>query len=586
MDNIRIAIIDSGISPLSEVSNNIIDSYVLQWVNSKYQITKEPYEDYIGHGTAVANIIWRINKNIDIICFRICKEELNIDESGLLDVLNYIYEKVDVDIINISAGITYLYNYYSLKDICSKLYEKGTIIVSAFDNDGAISFPAALDCVVGIDIDKDSDDKKEIILVKNGIVNILVADRYYRTEWLHTKTIIRGTSFACAYICGMLSIQIENITKEKNIEILLENISTKEISLPKHQAALKPKFSIQKAIVFPINKESQALLRFKELLGFKIVGAFDERLSGKVGKTLFGETIKSYNDISWQDDFDTIILSYVSDLSALTKRNYVEEIISNAKLYGKNIYSFEQINAGNNHLFFPTLSTNNVPVRNNFKLHKTTIPVVGIFGTSSKQGKFTMQQKIINCLKTIGYNVGSILTEPSGYLFDADYIFHFGFRANFNLQPWECIAILNEMIWEIQLKNKDILITGCQSGSTHYNNSNINDFALYQHSFILGTLPDIYILCVNPHDDFDYINKTISFLNSIDSGKVKAIAVFPMKAIATLSGIGYKTEEINHDEFLNIKAGLECEFNLPVFSMNDDDINRLCALIIDEFSEE
>jgi hypothetical protein len=162
-------------------------------------------------------------------------------------------------------------------------------------------------------------------------------------------------------------------------------------------------------------------------------------------------------------------------------------------------------------------------------------------------------------------------------------VFHFGYRANLDLLPFEYIAILNEMVFGVQLNQSDILVTGCQSGVIHYNNSNINELAISQYSFLLGTLPDIFILCVNPHDDFDYIRKSISFLNSIDEGKVKALVVFPMKAKTTLSGIGYKVEEIKQLEFSEIKRKFEYEFNLPVFSMDDDDTARICSFIIDEF---
>lgn len=582
MRNVTIVVIDSGISPLSPVSRCVVDSYALYKDEFGWKVHKAPLEDYIGHGTAVSRIIWDINKNIDIIIFRICSDELNIDEFGLVKVLEFVYANMEVDIINISAGITYLYDYNAINDVCLRLSKKGTNIVSAFDNDGAISFPAALDCVIGVDVKKDI-KKNEMVLVEKGKFNILVSDRYYRTEWLNTKTIIRGTSFACAYVSGLLASRVNNYSDTR---ALLRSISSKERIQKIHKNFAKPCFNIQKAIVFPVNKESHALLRFKDKLAFELVDVYDERLSGKVGKSIFNKIVKSFDDIDWKANFDTIILSCVSELKALTKRDYMGEILSNAKKFGKNIYSFEPILSPDKSVFYPYIEKNNVPVENDLKLYKTTLPVVGVVGTSSKQGKFTMQLKIIYQLSKLGYNVGSILTEPSGYLFNADYVFHFGYHANLDLNPSEYIATLNEMVFGVQKKQKDIIITGCQSGVIHYNNSHINEFAISQYSFLLGTLPDIFILCINPHDDFGYIKKSIDFLNSIDEGKVKAIVVFPMKAIATLSGIGYKIEEISSQEYFEIKNNLKSEFNLPVFSMSDDDTSSLCSLIINEFSDD
>lgn len=582
MGNARVAVIDTGLSPLSPVSSCVIDSYALYQGKFGWEIRKALLGDSVGHGTAVSYILWDTNKNIDITIFRICNNELNVDESGLVAVLEFIYKNIEIDIINISAGVTYLYDYTAINDVCSKLSEKGVIIVSAFDNDGAVSFPAALDCVVGVDV-KSNVEKGEIIYVENGKFNLLVSDRYYRTLWLSAKTIIKGTSFACAYISGLLAARVGYYS---DVVPMIHSICSKTIFLKKHKKFVKPSFNIRRAIVFPVNKESHALLRFKDKLNFELVGAYDDRLSGKVGKSMFGEIVKSFDDIDWQENFDTIILSCVSDLTALTRRNYVEEILSKSKCFGKNVYSFEPIPLSDESIYYPYIDRSNVPAENDLKLYKATIPVVGVVGTSSKQGKFTLQQKIIYQLSQLGYDVGSIITEPSGYLFNADYVFHFGYHANLNLSPSEYIATLNEMIFEVQLKQKDIIITGCQSGVIHYNNSHINEFAISQYSFLLGTLPDVFILCVNPHDDFDYIKKTIDFLNSIDEGKVKAIVVFPMKAITTLSGIGYKIEEVNNNEYLRIINNLEQEFNLPVFSMDDKGTLEICSLIIDEFSND
>ena len=56
------------------------------------------------------------NSNIEIINFQLATDSINIDEEGLLFTLRYISENINVDLINISCGITYLYN-YKLLDI-------------------------------------------------------------------------------------------------------------------------------------------------------------------------------------------------------------------------------------------------------------------------------------------------------------------------------------------------------------------------------------------------------------------------------------------------------------------------------------
>ena len=46
--------------------------------------------------------------------------------------------------------ITRCNNIARLYEVCRKLDEAGFILISAFDNDGAFSYPAVFDCVIGV----------------------------------------------------------------------------------------------------------------------------------------------------------------------------------------------------------------------------------------------------------------------------------------------------------------------------------------------------------------------------------------------------------------------------------------------------
>lgn len=586
MTNTRIAIIDSGFSENSEYIHKLSESYVLSKENEELTIMQGSPVDYIGHGTAIGHIICTTNKDVEIVCFRICDSTMDVDEEGLLYVLEYINDNITVDMINISAGVTYLFKYKELNEVCNKLYQKGVTIVSAFDNDGAISYPAAFDKVIGVATREEYKDRNDIYYVNNSIIDVFVPNIYYRTMWKDTRAILKGSSFASAKIVGMLSQNIKKSGSPVKKTDLLKTIATDCIDLKADNPINVPSFDVKRAIVFPVNKESHALLKFKGMLKFEIAGVYDERLSGNVGKNLYGENIKSFDSIDWNDNFDTVILSCTTDLSGITKREYSNEVVEMARLNNKNIYTFEQISSDYERVFYPSITPSMVPSGNFLKLHKVTLPVVGVFGTSSKQGKFTLQLEIIRRLGLRGYNVGHISTEPSGYLFDADYVFHFGYHSYLKIQPWESISILNHMVWETQLKGKDILITGCQSGTLHYNNSEIEHFAIYQYAFALGTMPDLCILSVNPHDEIEYIQRTIGFINSIDEGKVCALVVFPVQAIETLSGIKYKTKELSQDEMLIVKDKLYASFDLPVYGLGDEsDMEALVELVISYFGD-
>lgn len=579
----RIAVLDSGIERDALERYNVVDSYILVGNGIQWEIHKDFADDDLGHGTAIAHIIHETNKDAEIINVKICNNNVGVDEYGLICALRFL-QNIDVDVINISAGINYLDDYPLLNEICNQLVRQRKVIVSAYDNDGAISFPAALDSVIGVDVNKTYENKNEIVRIKDSIVDIVVPEKYYRTIWKDTKTIVNGTSFACAYVSGRLSLFD---VREHNKDILLEMLATKVVDKTESFELPRLPFDIKSAVIFPLNKESEVLLRFQDSLSFSISAVFDDKMVGRVGSNVFGFEVRSIDTLDWDSDFDTIIISCTSELMRLTGKNYVTVLLEKAKKHQKNVYSFENLETIYERVFYPGLSDVMVPHKNRCKLYKTSIPVVGVFGTSSKQGKYTIQRQIIKLLSEWGYSVGSIATEPSGYLFDADYVFHFGYNAELPLAPWQCVAVLNEMLWNIQLSGKDVVITGCQSNTIHYNSSRVEDFAIYQYGYLLGVMPDFYVLCVNPHDEFEYIQRSIDFLNSVDVGKVGALVLFPMLAYETLSGIGYKTRKMTEEELYYSKEALFQKFNIPVFLLGDQgDLAELCKKIINELSQD
>lgn len=68
----------------------------------------------------------------------------------IIHALNYIYQDLDVDIVNMSFGVNICKEIDELYEICYKFHNKGVLLVSSFDNSGTISYPAVFDCVLGI----------------------------------------------------------------------------------------------------------------------------------------------------------------------------------------------------------------------------------------------------------------------------------------------------------------------------------------------------------------------------------------------------------------------------------------------------
>lgn len=593
---ITIVVLDTGIS--NKFTNIIFDGYEMTKTNGEEFIVSNSIGiDLHGHGTAVANIIHSVESCLRIISFKICNYDNEVDSIAITKALTYIHDYLKVDIINISAGVTYIDDLSGMENICRKLYAKGVVVVSAFDNEGAVSYPAAFNEVIGVDCAPVGETN--IVTVKNSIVDILIPTRYYRTFWNNgERALLCGTSFACAYFCGIYGKYLmEGGTNDVNS--YMRNISSKVIECRQAKELSKPDFDVSKAIIFPVNKESHAILRNRTNLDFSVIGAYDDRLSGNVGKNFWGIVVQNFDSLDWNSDFDTVILSCISEFEKIVNKNYVETIINKCQEYSKQLYTFENVlndcsSSKNKNItgqchkeFYPSVDKSMVPYQKFNKLNRLSIPVVGVFGTSSKQGKYTLQLELIQCLKDQAYKVGFLATEPSGYLLSADYTFHFGYKANAQLSQRDIIAILNEYLFRIQLSGADIVITGCQSATVHYDNANINQFCIEQYGFLLGTEPDFSILCINAYDEIEYIKRTISCIQSVGDGKVSAIALFPKDVLSTATNIVYKTKIMDFDEITERKKYFYEKLSLPIYCIGvEEDIEKLCNQIIDFFSEE
>lgn len=131
-------------------------------------------------------------------------------------------------------------------------------------------------------------------------------------------------------------------------------------------------FTIRKAAVFPFNKELHAIARFEELLNFDIIDYYSIRITGYIGKKISDvlpdcsndKVIKNIDDIEW-NEFDTLILGHIGELSRLTKSDYRSTLLNNAIEKGKNIYCFDNPmpfinNPQYTNIYFPKIDSTNI----------------------------------------------------------------------------------------------------------------------------------------------------------------------------------------------------------------------------------
>ena len=587
MEKIKIAILDSGVKTShKEFIGNDIKGFSLIVCND-IVIKHNDFEDEIGHGTAVYYLINKLTKNVCITNVKIYNSEGELKEKDFVRILDYLYNNFSFDIINVSMGIIRCSETIAMQDICNKFYKKGTIIVAAFNNEGAISFPAALNNVLGVDSFKHYNLKEKYKFLEQGIVDVIGRLFNQRVAWTDPEyNIVRGNSFFCCYVTSYIS----KLIQEKKTIKLREKLTftTMNQQIP---------YTIKRAAIFPFNKEIHSIARYEELLNFAVVDYYNIRMSGTVGKNVGdiikgsknNKIIKNIDDIIW-DDFDTLILGHLDEISFLTKKDYKKFLVQEAISRKKNIYSFDLLDQyisedekSKVKIYSPKID-NTCVIKRYGKLFKTSIPELTIVGTSSNQGKFTLQlllrKKFIDC----GYNIGQIGTEPSALLFNMDHVYPSGYNSTVKLNNNEIFMVTNQMIWNISNKNVDIILSGTQGGFLAYNEDNVSNFPIRHQIFFEALQPDAIILCINSYDELEFVERIIKTAEGLSGGKVIAAVCYPMEPSQEWCGNFGRKIHIEDDKIIFLKEQYKRIFNLDLYMLDSDyDLNQLFKNIINFF---
>lgn len=602
-----IAIVDSGIDVSDSIFRNIKISGISvdfdETTNKWGMIKNGDIKDEIGHGTAISSIIVKklaeSNVQAELIIVKLFDKDYKTDEERLLIALKYISENITCDIVHLSLGITICSKLYELSLLCEKLYSQGKIIIGAFDNMGAMSYPASFKHVIGVDVSKLCKGKNEWIYIENSPINILTPNRIHRCSWLNGKeTFVEGSSFSAADITAFVA-QYMKMTDSYDYNTIMNALKVQSASKVPQSYNIQGNRFIrpEKAVVFPFNKEMHSLRRFQSELSFEIMGYYDTIYSRNIHKScdsiiggckrqddsILVEDIKS---LDWKSDFDTLILGHIQALSEVLKKDMHDYFISKCQEFNKNLFSFDDVSKyldtyRNVNVYSPKTSSGDLPDNSFGKLFRIGKPIIGVFGTSSKQGKFTIQLELRKRFVEEGYRVGQLGTEPHSELFGFDEVFPMGYNYNIELSDQECIPAINDKMHRIELKNPDVIIVGGQSSTIPYFYGNTIYMSPFQQQLLYATVPDCFVLVVNAYDDIDYIKKTINYLESI--GQVLAIVVSPVLPKVVLGEMTFR-KDISIDESVEM---FKKQFKLPVYMLiSESDLDKLYLNCKEYFEEK
>jgi uncharacterized NAD-dependent epimerase/dehydratase family protein len=558
--DVRVAIVDSGVDHDHSGVGHIAGGADLSTGPEGRIIFGTDFTDRAGHGTACAGIIRKKAPEASIFSIRIFDESLQTEGRLLVAALRWAIDH-RMDVVNMSLGTTDVAIRDALARICLQACDAGLILIAAESNEGVESYPAAFHEVIGVAAGKVYGRYSYFYRPGETIECVARGDQQ-RLCWVGPREIMAGgTSFAAPHIAGIVALirqahpgvnlrEVRSILRENASDGEPEPVNTPgSVALTTHSATVqdprtsaapqstRPYSWIGKVALYPFNKEMHALVRYADRLDFDIVAVADPVGKGLVGKDAGAAIGLPPVGVRIAPDLqhalggaDTLILGYVDRLGRISRRDVLRDSILTALKAGVSVFSLLPVPPavyGDLHalahekrlkIAYPSVPLGVVqellskpPTR-----RPVDVPVLGVFGTSGQQGKFTVQLALRSELLKRGYRIGQIGTEHHSELFGMDFAFPIGYATPVDLPVQHYAPFLDIKMREIcHGKRPDIILVGAQSGTIPYDVEEHAIHSLPSIAFLLGTKPDACILVVNSIDPHEYIQDTMNAMRAL-----------------------------------------------------------------------
>lgn len=605
-NGVRVAIIDTGIDSTHLSVGDVCAGTWLKISPDGALVEESDYGDDLGHGTACAAIVRRLAPRCELLAVKIATEEKTITAELLAAGIDWAVQH-QADVINISAGTIGIGETKLLAESCRKAAAAGVVVVASESNEGHCTYPAAFDSTLAVGGEAPERERYAYRCDPAQARRFIAYGGYQKTAWIEPRFVfISGVSFAAARITGVIALIIERFGRlphERLLEILRYNSvnghAVPGVVFTEDNSSYPPPKSIdwiKRAAIYPYSKEMHSLVRFRHLLPFDLVGVADPVAKGSFGKDA-GEVINvshaglrvkaNLNDAL--QDADTLILGFTRQLGILHQRDVGNELARTAIELGKNVYSFEPMCRPQQHsllreslrrhlrIAWPGIDDVDLEeLRQSADLATSyaRTPILGVFGTSSAQGKFTLQLLLREGLLAMGLKVGQIGSEHQSKLFGMDDCFPIGYVNNVSLKLTHWKQYFDLRYKQIvRDRNVDIIIVGSQGGLIPPTLANRDsDFHTFMSMlYLCATQSDSYILVVNHVDDPQLIQDTMDTLRIIGKGRTILLALSNRRKRITNS-FGRRlvtTEIVDPAEQAEYTSRLEDRFQLPVITMLD-----------------
>jgi len=200
MRTVSVAVVDSGVNVPHPHLPGVAGGVALDFEGSELA----DFTDRLGHGTAAAAAIYEKAPDAELFAVKVFDRELATTVSTLVRAIDWASSR-GIRLVNLSLGTPNEFRKPELAPGVERAVERGTIIVSAYEDDDRLWFPGSMAGVVGVVMDR-SQPREEVCVVELPTGSAVRASPYPRPiPGVPPARNLNGVSFAVANATGVLA---------------------------------------------------------------------------------------------------------------------------------------------------------------------------------------------------------------------------------------------------------------------------------------------------------------------------------------------------------------------------------------------
>jgi hypothetical protein len=166
-------------------------------------VESDDYVDRLGHGTAAAAAIHEKAPSAELYAVKVFHTELATTVPNLVRAIDWATER-DIRVVNLSLGTPNDFRRDELVPAIERAVAAGTLVVSAFEMDGHLWYPGAMEGVVGVVMDAGQERSSVTVERREGRLVVRASPYPRPIPGVPPERNLNGISFAVANATGVL----------------------------------------------------------------------------------------------------------------------------------------------------------------------------------------------------------------------------------------------------------------------------------------------------------------------------------------------------------------------------------------------